>query len=159
ARAEAAKITPAEVVDQMGNDFQQMMLGLRYAPKPVVAAAFDRALGGGAELVMAADRVVAHTELYIGQVEVGVGLIPAAGGCKELLRRVVNPVMRIPNADPLSPLAKVFELIGLAKFSTSADEAREMGFLAPSDRIIMNRSHLIAEAKREVLHMANSGYR
>jgi len=158
-KAEEMKLTPAAVVELMAGDFQQMMMGLRYAPKPVIAAAFDRVLGGGAELVMCADRVVAHAELYMGQVEVGVGLIPASGGCKELLRRVVNPVMRVPNADPLAPLAKVFETIGLAKFSASAEEAKEMGFLAPSDRIVMNRSQLIYEAKQEALSMLRAGYR
>jgi 3-hydroxyacyl-CoA dehydrogenase len=152
-------LTPAELMQEIANDTQQMMIGFRYAQGPVVVAAFDRALGGGVELIMAADRVVAHNELYAGLVEVGVGLIPGWGGCKELLRRVVNPTMRIPNGDPLPPLAKVFEQIGLAKFSTSAAEAREMGFLAPCDRIIANRDHLIAEAKREALHMVASGYR
>jgi 3-hydroxyacyl-CoA dehydrogenase len=136
-----------------------MMLGLRYAPKPVVSAPFQRALGGGAELAMCADRIVAHAELYIGQVEVGVGLVPAAGGSKELLRRVVNPVMRVRDADPLPPLSKVFELVGLAKVSMSAEEAREMGFLGPADRIVVNHDHLLYEAKREALHLYESGYR
>jgi 3-hydroxyacyl-CoA dehydrogenase len=159
ARAAGKKITPAQAVEELGNAMQQVMLGFRAAPKPVVAAAFDRALGGGAELVMAADRVVAHMELYIGQVEIGVGLLPAAGGCKELLRRVVNPVMHIPNADPLPALAKVFELVALAKVSTSAAEARQMGFLAPTDRIVAHRDHLIFEAKREARTLNDSGYR
>ncbi len=151
-------ITPAQVVDGMVNRFQQMMLGFRYAPKPVVTAPFQMALGGGAELTMAGDRIVAHAELYIGQVEVGVGLVPAATGCKELLRRIVNPVMRVPNADPLPPLSKVFELVGLAKVATSAEEAREFGFLSPCDRIVVNRDYLLYEAKREALHMFENGY-
>jgi 3-hydroxyacyl-CoA dehydrogenase len=159
-QAAARNITPAELVGEMVNTFQQMMMGFKYAPKPVIAAPFQMALGGGAELVMAADRVVAHAELYMGQTEAGVmGLVPAAGGCKELLRRIVNPVMRVPNADPLPPLTKVFELIGMAKVSTSAEEARELGFLAPADRIITNRDYLLAEAKREALHLYHSGYR
>jgi 3-hydroxyacyl-CoA dehydrogenase len=108
---------------------------------------------------MAGDRIVAHTELYAGLVEAGVGLIPGWGGCKELLRRVVNPTMRIPNADVLAPLAKVFETIGLVKISMSAAEAREIGFLGPCDRIVANRDHLLAEAKGEALHMIASGYR
>jgi 3-hydroxyacyl-CoA dehydrogenase len=124
-QAAARGITPADIVDEIGNSLQQLLLNFRYAPKPVVVAAFDRALGGGAEIVMGADRVVSHLELYIGQVEVGVGLVPAGGGCKELLRRIVNPVMRVQNADPLPHLSKVFELVGLAKFSTSAWEARD----------------------------------
>lgn len=152
-------VTPAEVVGELGNMFQQMMLGMRYAPKPVVSAPFQMALGGGAELTMCADRIVAHAELYIGQVEVGVGLVPGAGGCKELLRRIVNPVMRLENADPLPPLQRVFELVGLAKIATSAEEARELGFLSPGDRIVVSRDNLLYEAKREVLHMYESGYR
>jgi 3-hydroxyacyl-CoA dehydrogenase len=85
-------------------------------------------------------------------------LIPANGGCKELLRRVVNPVMQLPNAEVLSPLQKVFEQIALAKVSTSAMQAREMGYLLPTDRIVMNRDNLIAEAKRTALEMVAAGY-
>ena len=138
---------------------QQMILQMRRAPKPVVAAPYQMALGGGAEVTMCADRIVAHAELYIGQVEVGVGLIPAAGGCKELIRRLVSPHMKMQNADPASHLQKVFELVALAKVSTSADEARQMGFLGPRDRVVMNSDHLLAEAKAEVLRMAEEGYR
>ena len=138
---------------------QQMILQLRRAPKPVVAAPYQMALGGGAEVTMCADRIVAHAELYIGQVEVGVGLIPAAGGCKELIRRLVSPHMKMQNGDPASHLQKVFELVALAKVSTSADEARQMGFLGPRDRVVMNSDHLLAEAKAEVLRMAEEGYR
>ena len=125
---------------------QDTLMALRYAPKPVVTAPFDRVLGGGAEFTMAGARIVAASELYIGQIEVGVGIIPAWGGCKELLRRVVNPVMRVKNADPLPVMQKVFEAIGLAKVATSAAEARELGFLSASDRIVTNRAHLLSEA-------------
>ena len=138
---------------------QQMILQMRRAPKPVVAAPYQLALGGGAEVTMCADRIVAHAELYIGQVEVGVGLIPAAGGCKELIRRLVSPHMKMQNGDPASHLQKVFELVALAKVSTSAAEARQMGFLGPRDRVVMNSDHLLAEAKAEVLRMAEEGYR
>nr|MBN1229260.1 3-hydroxyacyl-CoA dehydrogenase/enoyl-CoA hydratase family protein [Anaerolineae bacterium] len=157
--AAARGITPADVVTEMVNSFQQMMLGMRYATKPVISAPFQLALGGGAELTMCGDRIVAHAELYIGQVEVGVGLVPAATGCKELLRRVVNPHMRITNADPLPALTKVFELVGLGKVATSAEEAREMGFLSPCDRVIINRDYLLYEAKQEALRLFESGYR
>lgn len=152
-------VTPAQIVDELSHNMQQMMLGFRYAPGPVVMAPFDRALGGGAELTMAGDRAVAHAEFYVGLVEAGLGLLPAASGMKELLRRIVNPVMRLPNADPLPPMMKVLELIGTAKVALSAQEARDMGFLRPEDRIIANREHLLAEAKREALHMAEAGYR
>ena len=138
---------------------QQMIMQLRQAPKPVVAAPYQLALGGGAEVTMCADRIVAHAELYVGQVEVGVGLIPAAGGCKELIRRLVSPHMKTQNADPASHLQRVFELVALAKVSTSAAEARQMGFLGPRDRVVMNSDHLLSEAKAEVLRMAEEGYR
>jgi 3-hydroxyacyl-CoA dehydrogenase len=135
---------------------QQVMDAMRHAAKPVVIAPHNMALGGGAELVMAGARVVAHSELYMGLVEVGVGVIPASGGCKELLRRIVNPVMEShPNADALPHLQKVFENIALAKVSESAKQARELGFLAPADRIVMNRATLWGEAKREALHLAH----
>ncbi len=146
-------------LDEAINALQQMMQQLRCAPKPVVAAPYQLALGGGAEVTMGADRIVAHAELYIGQVEVGVGLIPAAGGCKELIRRLVNPRMQGQNANPASSLEQVFELIALAKVSSSAAEARQMGFLGTRDRVVMNYDHLLSEAKAEVLRMAEEGYR
>ncbi len=137
---------------------QDMWMRVRYAPKPVVVAPFAQTLGGGAELTMAAARVVAHAELYMGLVEMGVGIVPGWGGCKEILRRVVSPAMQITNADPLPPLQKAFEQIALAKVSESALIAREAGFLTPADRIVMNRDHLIAEAKRAALELAAGGY-
>ncbi len=158
-QAAARGVTPADIVDEMAVTLQNLMLGFRYAPGPVVMAPFDRALGGGTELTMAGDRAVAHAELYIGLVEAGLGLLPAATGLKELLRRIVNPVMRIPNSDPLPPLQKILETVAFAKVAMSATEAQEIGFLRPEDRIITNRSHLLAEARREALHMLESGYR
>ena len=146
-------------MDAAINGLQQMIQNLRVAPKPVVAAPYQLALGGGAEVTMGADRIVAHAELYIGQVEVGVGLVPAAGGCKELVRRLVNPHMQGQYANPATHLQQVFELIGFAKVSTSAEEARQMGFLGAHDRVVMNDDHLLAEAKDEVLRMADAGYR
>jgi 3-hydroxyacyl-CoA dehydrogenase len=149
----------ADKLDAAINGLQQMIQQLRIAPKPVVAAPYQLALGGGAEVTMGADRIVAHAELYIGQVEVGVGLIPAAGGCKELVRRLVSPHMHEQNANPASYLQQVFELIALSKVSTSAEEARQMGYLGPLDRVVMNYDHLLGEAKAEVLRMADEGYR
>ena len=134
---------------------QDMMQTIRFASKPVVIAPHNMALGGGSEMIMAGSRVVAHAELYAGLVEVGVGLIPAWGGSKEMVRRLVNPVMEShPNGDPLPHLQKVFEQIALAKVSESAKQAREMGILSSCDRIVLNRDHLLGEAKREALHMA-----
>jgi len=127
---------------------------LRYAPKPVVVATHNMALGGGAELVMAGTAVVAHAELYMGLVEVGVGLVPAGGGCKEMLRRLVNPLARSGADDVLTGLQKAFENIATAKVSGSAKEAKALGFLAPADKIVMNRAHLLGESKSLALALS-----
>jgi 3-hydroxyacyl-CoA dehydrogenase len=148
--------------DQVGQEvraLQEVLMGFRYAAKPVVAAPHGQTLGGGAEIVMHADRAVAALETYIGLVEVGVGVIPAGGGCKELLRRLVSPAMRTADGAPALPFVqRVFETIGLAKVATSAIEARELGFLDEDDAVVMNADHLLAAAKREVLDLAD-GYR
>ena len=145
-------------VDRLIRGMQSGVLRMRYFPKPIVAAPFGMTLGGGAEVVMSCARRVAAAETFIGLVEVGVGLIPAGTGCKEMLRRVVNPVMRIPDADPISVLRKVFEQIATAKVATGAHEAVEFGFFERTDRIVMNRDHLLAQAKRTALAMAAEGY-
>jgi 3-hydroxyacyl-CoA dehydrogenase len=138
---------------------QELLLGLRFAAKPVVAAPHGQTLGGGAEICMHADRVVASLETYIGLVEVAVGLIPAGGGCKELLRRIVSPAMRVGGDTPPLPFVqRVLETIGTAKVATSALEGRELGFLTDDDRIVMHPDHLLHAAKHEVLALAG-GYR
>jgi 3-hydroxyacyl-CoA dehydrogenase len=138
---------------------QDALMRVRFCAKPVVAAPFGRTLGGGVEVAMAASRIVAAGETYMGLVEVGVGLIPGAGGCKEMVRRVVSPAMkRTPGADPVQFLQNVLQTVGGAKVSTSAAEAKELGFLAEGDRIAMNRDHLLHEAKQEVLGLAAEGY-
>jgi 3-hydroxyacyl-CoA dehydrogenase len=146
--------------DQVGEavkGLQDVLMGLRYAPRPVVAAPHGQTLGGGAEIVLHADRVVAALESYIGLVEVGVGIVPAGGGCKELLRRVVAPAMRAaPDAPALPFVQRVFETIGLAKVATSAVEARELGFLEEHDVVVLNPGHQLAAAKREVLDLADA---
>ncbi len=137
---------------------QRVLQGFRYAPRPVVAAPHGQTLGGGAEVCMHADRVVASLETYIGLVEVGVGLIPAGGGCKELLRRIVSPAMRAAGDVPALPFVqRVLETIGTAKVATSALEARELGFLSEDDRVVLHPDHLLHDAKREVLALAG-GY-
>jgi 3-hydroxyacyl-CoA dehydrogenase len=136
---------------------QDVLMGFRFAPRPVVAAPHGQTLGGGAEIVLAADRVVAALETYIGLVEVGVGIIPAGGGCKELLRRVVAPALRAaPDTPPLPLVQRVFETIGLAKVATSAVEAQELGFLEEHDVIVLNAEHQLAAAKQEVLDLADA---
>jgi 3-hydroxyacyl-CoA dehydrogenase len=147
--------------DQVGQAvraLQDVLMGLRHAAKPVVAAPHGQTLGAGAEIVMHADRAVAALETYIGLVEVGVGVIPAGGGCKELLRRLVSPAMRTAGGAPALPFVqRVFETIGLAKVATSAVEARELGFLDEDDVVVMNADHLLTAARREVLELAD-GY-
>jgi 3-hydroxyacyl-CoA dehydrogenase len=138
---------------------QDINMRMRYFPKPVVVAPAGLALGGGAEITMYANRVVAGAELYAGLVEIGAGVIPAGGGTKEMIRRIINPPLRTQNAEALPFLQQVFEQIGLGKVATSAEEARQMRILSSTDRVVMNREHLLAEAKREVLHMAMSGYK
>ncbi|MCY4064278.1 MAG: 3-hydroxyacyl-CoA dehydrogenase/enoyl-CoA hydratase family protein [Chloroflexi bacterium] len=135
---------------------QDLTQALRYAPKPVVVAAHNMALGGGAELVMSGTAVVAHAELYMGLVEVGVGLVPAGGGCKEMLRRLVNPLARAGADDVLPGLQKTFENIATAKVSGSAKEAMSLGLLAPTDKIVMNRAHLLGEAKTLALALSET---
>jgi 3-hydroxyacyl-CoA dehydrogenase len=119
---------------------QQIHMALKYAAKPVVAAPFSRTLGGGCELVLHCARAQASAETYIGLVEVAVGLIPAGGGCKELLARLKEPL-------------RIFDLIGYAKVSTSADEARKLGLLHRSDSISMNPERLIGDAKALALSL------
>jgi 3-hydroxyacyl-CoA dehydrogenase len=149
----------SEAVNRAVKAMQDALMAIRFCSKPIVAAPFGRTLGGGAEVAMAAARIVAAAETYMGQVEVGVGLVPGAGGCKELVRRVVSPaIARTPNADPLPFVQNVLQTIGMAKVSSSAAEARELGFLTEADRIVMNRDHLTAEAKEEVLEMVAHGY-
>ncbi len=120
--------------------FQQMNMALKYAAKPVVAAPFSRALGGGCELVLHSSRAQASAETYIGLVEVGVGLIPAGGGCKELLVRLKDPL-------------RIFELVGYAKVSSSAADAQNLGLLHRSDSISMNPERLIFDAKALALSL------
>ncbi len=158
--AVAAQQGEWEQLDAVIKQGQDALMGFRYCPKPVVSAPFGMVLGGGAEVTMGASAVCAAAEAYIGQVEAGVGLVPAAGGCKELVRRVISPVIRkTPAADPLPFLQQIFERVAMGKVSASAEEARQWGFLTSADRIVMNRDHLLSEAKRMVLDLADSGFR
>ncbi|HYN16850.1 MAG TPA: 3-hydroxyacyl-CoA dehydrogenase family protein, partial [Actinomycetes bacterium] len=146
--------------DQVGEAvkaLQDVLMGLSSSARPVVAAPHGQTLGGGAEIVLHADRVVAALETYIGLVEVGVGVIPAGGGCKELLRRVVAPAMAAaPDAPVLPFVQRVFETIGLAKVATSAIEAQELGFLTEHDVVVLDAGHQLAAAKQEVLDLADA---
>lgn len=138
--------------------FQGMTTSLRYSPKPVVVAPHHLALGGGCEMTLHADRAVAAAETWTGLVEAGVGLIPGGGGTKELALRAAEIAATVPGADHFEALRKLFELPAMAKVSTSAAEAQQLGYLRPSDRIVMNDRRVIAEAKKAVLTLADEGY-
>ena len=131
--------------------FQRMTAAIKFCPRPVVAAPFSLCLGGGAEITIHAARRQAHAELYIGLVEAGVGLLPAGGGCREMTLRALDS--GAPDA-----LRRTFENIAMAKASTSAVEARRLGYLSDGDRITMNRERLLNDAKELALGMASAGY-
>jgi len=145
-------------IETMVREFQNACMRLRYSGKPVVAAPAGMTLGGGCEICLGADRVRAAAETYIGLVEVGVGLLPAGGGTKEMVIRHLEGIPDGVAADPFPFLRKAFETVGMAKVATSAKEAREFGFLRPGDRITLQRDFLIQEAKNMVLAMNREGY-
>ncbi len=132
----------------------------KYAPFPVVAAPYGMTLGGGCETCLGADRIVAHAELYMGLVEIGVGLLPAGGGCLNIWRRFIDAVPA--GVDKEIDLAKLFVgafmNVAMAKVSMSAAQARSNGFLSANDRIVFNRDNLVGEAKKEVLKMVDDAY-
>ena len=132
----------------------------RYSSFPIVAAPYGMALGGGCEVCLGtADKIVAHSELYMGLVEIGVGLLPAGGGCMNLWKKFISSVPEpVTDYDLAKFFIPVFMSIAMAKVSTSAAEARANGFLGPKDRIVFNRDHLIGEAKKDVLKMVDEGY-
>ncbi|MCF2499383.1 3-hydroxyacyl-CoA dehydrogenase/enoyl-CoA hydratase family protein [Dyadobacter chenhuakuii] len=136
--------------------FQQTMMRARYSAIPVVTAPHSLALGGGCELNLHADKVVAHAETYIGLVEFGVGIIPAGGGTKEMALRCSD--MYHAGDTELNILQTAFMNIAQAKVSTSAQEAREMNYLQDKDQIVLNRSRLIVEAKQAAMDLADNGY-
>ncbi len=147
-----------ENIEKMVRALQDACMRLRYSERPVVAAPAGMALGGGAEICLGADRIRAAAETYMGLVEVGVGLLPAGGGTKEMVVRHLEGIPDRVGADTLPFLRKAFETIGMAKVATSAKEARELGFLRPWDRISIQRDFLIQEAKNTVLAMNREGY-
>ena len=138
-------------IDRMVRAFQGMTMALKTAPVPVVAAPNGLALGGGCEICLHADRVQAAAETYAGLVEVGVGLIPAGGGTKEMLLRVID---RAAGADPLPLIRAAFETMALGKVSTSAPDARRLGYLRDVDGITMNRERVMSDAKACALERA-----
>jgi len=156
-------------VDLAIRQFQRMTQAIKFSPKPVVIAPFGMTLGGGAEMTLHAAARQPHAELYIGLVEIGVGLLPGGGGCKEMLLRAVDnaagirqgtraPGSLVESVELMEAMKKAFETIATAKVATSAEEARALGFLAAPDRITMNRERLLSDAKHRALELARAGY-
>ena len=156
-------------IKEVVRGFQDAAMALKYAPKPVVSAPFGLTLGGGCEAAMGAAKIRAHAELYMGLVEVGVGLIPAGGGCKEMLLRCeefqrkkfssIPPAYRWAKEIDGGPFPKVqmaFETVAFARVSTSAKEARSLHYLREADEISLSRDHLIQDAKQDVLTLSKN---
>jgi 3-hydroxyacyl-CoA dehydrogenase len=157
-------------IDLAIRQFQGMTQAIKFSPKPVVIAPFGMTLGGGAEMTLHAPARQPHAELYIGLVEIGVGLLPGGGGCKEMLLRAVDGAIALRQGTRPSPgsitdsvemmetMKKAFETVATAKVATSANEARGLGFLSSGDGITMNRERVLADAKARALEMARAGY-
>jgi 3-hydroxyacyl-CoA dehydrogenase len=143
-------------IEKLVSGGQMAYKALKYAPFPVVSAPFGTALGGGCEILLNSDAIQAHSESYIGLVECGVGLVPGWGGCGEMLHRWQSSKL-LPKG-PMPAVAKVFEIVSTATVSKSAAEAREYGFLRPSDGVTMNRDRLLADAKARALSLVD-GYK
>jgi len=151
-------------VDMAIRQFQGMTQAIKFSPKPVVSAPFGLTLGGGCEISLHAGARQPHAELYMGLVEVGVGLLPGGGGCKEMLLRAVDsaasirPDGRGESVEVMEAMKKIFEAIATGKVATSAEEARGLGFLSSSDRITMNRERVLTDAKARALELVRAGY-
>jgi 3-hydroxyacyl-CoA dehydrogenase len=151
-------------VDLAIRTFQGMTQAIKFSPKPVVVAPFGLTLGGGTEISLHASALQPHAELYMGLVEVGVGLLPGAGGCKEMLLRAVDsaesirPGGRGESVELMEAMKKTFETIATAKVATSAHEARGLSFLRESDNITMNRERVLADAKARAVELVRAGY-
>jgi 3-hydroxyacyl-CoA dehydrogenase len=155
----AAKQKQWDKMDGIVKALQDAIQRARYARVPVVAAPFGYTFGGCAEIAMGANAMQAHAETYIGQVEVGMGLIPAGGGCLRLVERWTGDVAKVANLDLLHLLADPFMSIATARVAAGAEEGKRHRFLLPSDGITLNRDHLLHHAKQRALGMARAGYR
>ena len=147
-----------EALEEMISAYQRANMRFRLSPKPVVAAPAGMALGGGCEIAFGGDRICAAAETYIGLVEVGVGLIPAAGGVKEMAIRCLEGVPLAVDAELFPHIKRAFETIAYAKVSESAASAKRLGYLREADSISINRKHHLHDAKQLVLAMAAEGY-
>jgi len=159
----AAQARQWDLLERACRGLQDTNMLMKYLGRPVVVAPFGITVGGGAEIAMHCARTVAAAETYMGLVELGVGIIPAGGGTKEMALRSAQKLLpgnsQLPNRpDLVSFIGPAFETIALAKTSTSAAEARELGYLRQTDLIVMNRDHLLKQAKDAVLELDREGY-
>ncbi len=150
-------------VDIAIRQFQGMTQAIKFSPKPLVVAPFGLCLGGGTEITLHAAARQPHAELYAGLVEVGVGLLPGGGGCKEMLLRAVDSAAAIrpgrgESIELMEAMKKAFETIATGKVATSAHEARTLGFLREADNITMNRERVLADAKARAMELVRAGY-
>jgi 3-hydroxyacyl-CoA dehydrogenase len=152
----AAKMRQWSLIERSTRAFQEATQALKYSDVPVVAAPAGRALGGGCEIVMHSQHVRAAIESYIGLVETGVGLVPAGGGCKEMLARWSQGT---PDKGPFAPARHVFEIVAVATVSTSAREAQGYRFLRKTDRVSFDRERLLSDAKADAIELAEKAAR
>jgi 3-hydroxyacyl-CoA dehydrogenase len=152
-------------VDLAIKQFQNMTQAIKFSSKPVVVAPFGMALGGGCEITLHAAARQPHAELYCGLVEVGVGLLPGGGGCKEMTLRAVDkathirPAGRGESVELMEAMKQAFETVAMAKVSMSAFEAKNLGFISNGDDVTMNRERVLTDAKERALELAREGYR
>jgi len=152
-------------VDMAIRHFQNMTQAIKFSHKPVVVAPFGMTLGGGCELTLHAAARQPHAEFYCGLVEVGVGLLPGGGGCKEMTIRAIHkathirPQGRGESVELMEAMKQAFETVAMAKVSTSAAEARNLGFLSPGDYVTMNRERVLSDAKERALELVHEGWR
>lgn len=141
------------------DEFHKTSMMLKYSKKPIIAAVRGMAIGGGLEFVMHCSKVVAHTESYMGLVEVGVGIVPGGGGIKELLFRYMEKIegMKFPDLNPV--IQRIWETIAMGVVSKNAFDAKKLGFLRETDRIVMNKDLLLEESKKELIKMVEDGFR
>lgn len=154
-----AKEAAWDKLDEMIKAFQYANMALKYCKKPVVTAAYGMTLGGGAEIALHGYKQVANAETYMGLVELGVGLIPGGGGSKEMLWRAMEGMDKISMAERIGHVKKVWNTITTAQVSSSAHDAKKIGFLRASDQINMNRDLQVSEAKKAALYLSETGFR
>ncbi len=145
-------------IETMIKNAQDALMKLKYSSIPVVAAPFQMALGGGMEISSHCNRVHAAADTFMGQVEIGMGLIPGAGGNKELLIRMTEGLREDTKVDRLPYVQKAFEAIAMATVSSSAHHAKELGFMRATDKITVNQDYLLHDAKNTVLAMVLEGF-